>query len=477
MLNLKKPIYTASDKIPPMRTVLGYMGLLLEVFSGFLVLPLLVAFLYGEPANPFFFAIIISLFVGIFLEKVFKREELTLERGLAITALSFVVFSILGSLPYIYYSGASLPSLLNALFESLSGFTTTGLTTIASVEGLSKSLLFWRSLTQWMGGAGIIIIFLSLLRGLRTTSMFLYRAQGFAEKLDATVAGTTKRMLNIYSAYTLLGIILLLASGLPLFDSVATTLTAISTGGFTVVNTFYTGSLTLAVVCLLMVLGSINFMLHDRLFRRRFRAFVRNVEVRSFFVMVALLIAVSFYATGSLKVSIFEFVSALTATGFSITPVAALAPLVIVLIIMAMIVGSSSGSTSGGMKQLRLVLSLKSVLWAVRRISAPRSAVVPFKVGGEPVELETARLTGIFVFAYLAILALGSLPLIAAGYTPLDSVFQTASAQGTVGLSVIDLSAAPWFVKLDLMAVMLLGRLEIFPILILVKTVLEDVAR
>ncbi|MCK5321950.1 MAG: TrkH family potassium uptake protein, partial [Candidatus Aenigmarchaeota archaeon] len=306
-----------------MRTIFPYIGLLLEIFSVFLILPLIVAFFYNEPTTPFFIALIVSLFAGIILEKTSKRKPLNFWDALSLTALSFIIFSVLGSIPYLFYiNGPAHITFINAFFESLSGFTTTGLSIFSTVANLPKSILFWRALTQWMGGMGIIIIFLSVLRSVRTSSMTLYRSQGLSEKIEPSLISTSRYILKIFITYTLLGIVALFATGLPLFDSITTAFTAISTGGFTVVDTFYTNPATLAVISILMLLGSINFILHSKLFKKNFNEFLKNPEVKGIAVMLIFLISAGFIVSGSLSISIFQMISALTATGFSITDTA-----------------------------------------------------------------------------------------------------------------------------------------------------------
>ncbi|MCK5062923.1 MAG: TrkH family potassium uptake protein [Candidatus Aenigmarchaeota archaeon] len=452
-----------------MKSVMAYMGLLLEIFSIFLILPIIVSYIYGEPATPFFAAFTIAIFMGIFLEKYFERESLDLSRGLVLTALTFIMFSILGAIPFMLMEGGSSMHPIDAVFESVSGFTTTGLTVFSDVETLPKSILFWRSETQWIGGMGIIILFLSILSGLKTSSLALYSAQGYSERIEPTIKETTQKMVKIYGTYSILGFSALYLSGLPVFEAITTMFSAISTGGFTVVNVFYTSSWTLAVVSILMILGSINFIIHDKIFKKKFDMVRNNVEIRSFFITLAIFILVAYTTTRSLEISVFQMISAMTATGFSITNVSMLAPVLIFITIIAMVVGSSSGSTAGGIKQLRIILALKSVAWAIKKTTLPKDAVIPLKLNGEQVKDDIARITQVFIFTYLAILGLGALSLMFYGYTPIASIFQVASAMGTVGMSVINVGASEAGVKAILMACMFLGRLEIFPIFVIIE--------
>ncbi|MCK4927722.1 MAG: TrkH family potassium uptake protein, partial [Candidatus Aenigmarchaeota archaeon] len=439
------------------------------IFSIFLILPIIVAFIYGESATPFFVTFTISIFLGIFLEKYFRRETLDLSRGLVITALTFIMFSVLGSIPFLLMDAGEPLGVVDALFESVSGFTTTGLTVFSDVESIPKSILFWRSETQWVGGMGIIILFLSILRGLKTSSMALYSAQGYDERIEPTIKETSQKMVKIYLTYSLFGAFALYLTGLSLFEAIATMFSAISTGGFTVVNQFYTANWTLAVVSVLMILGSINFIIHDKIFKKKFDMVRNNVEIQSFFITLGIFILVAYTMTRSLEISVFQMISAMTATGFSITNVSMLAPVLIFITIIAMVVGSSSGSTAGGIKQLRIILAFKSVVWAIKKTTLPKDAVIPLKLNGEPVKDDIARITQVFIFTYLTILGLGALGMMFYGYTPIASVFQVASAMGTVGMSVINIGACEAGVKMILMVCMFLGRLEIFPIFVIIE--------
>lgn len=454
-----------------MKSVMAYIGLLLEIFSIFLILPIIVAYAYGESATPFFVTFTIAIFLGIFLEKYFKRETLDISRGLVITALTFIMFSILGAIPYLLM-GHDI-GLVDALFESVSGFTTTGLTVFSDVENLPKSILFWRSETQWVGGMGIIILFLSILRGLKTSSIALYSAQGYSERIEPTIKETSQKMVKIYLTYSLFGVFALYLTGLTVFESIATMFSALSTGGFTVVNQFYTANWTLAIVSVLMILGSVNFIIHDKIFKKKFDMVKKNIEIKSFLATLIIFISFLFIITRSLKLSIFQAISALTATGFSITDISMLAPAIIFMIILAMIIGSSSGSTAGGIKQMRFILALKSIVWAIKKTTLPKDAVIPFKIGGKRIEDDVIKITQVFIFTYATILVIGSLSLIAYGYSPIESLFQAASAMGTVGMSIIDIGSAVAGVKIILMGCMFLGRLEIFPIFVLIERIMN----
>ena len=456
-----------------MKNILAYMGILLEIFAVFLILPTVVALIYNEPVTLFLIPMSISLFCGVILDKNFRRAQLDLNEGLTLTAVTFIFFSFIGSIPYYSIFAGSEALILNSFFEAMSGFTTTGLTVIEDTSAIPKSILFWRSETQWLGGIGIIIIFLSILSRLRTSSTSLYEAQGYTEKLEPTIYHTTRRMMKIYFIYSILGMFLLHFSGLDPFEAVTTTFSSISTGGFIVRSDIFTtaGDATLAVICILMLTGSINFMIHDKIFKMRIKDALRNVEVRSMAAIIIISSTAIYILTSETKISIFQTISAITATGFTLTEIAPLSTPVILILTILMYIGSSSGSTAGGIKQMRLIISLKTVPWTIKKMISPRNAIIPLKIQGSAIDENTIRLTGTVIFTYTVALVIGTMILIFAGYSATESFFQVTSAQGTVGLTIIDIAQAGAITKITLILNMLLGRLEIFPILILISNI------
>lgn len=456
-----------------MKNILAYLGILLEIFAAFLILPTIVAIIYDEPINMFLISISLSLFCGVILDKNFSRANLDLNEGLILTAISFIFFSLIGSIPYFHIFENDSSLMLNSYFEAMSGFTTTGLSVIDDLSTVPKSILFWRSETQWLGGIGIIIIFLSILSRLRTSSTSLYEAQGYTEKLEPSIYYTTQRMIKIYFTYSALGIFLLYLSGLKPFEAITTTFSAISTGGFIVRSDIFTSAsdLTLTVICMLMLIGSINFMIHDKIFRMHIKDAIKNIEVQSMAIMIILSSIALYILTLNTKISIFETISAITATGFTITEISGLSTPIIIILSILMYIGSSSGSTAGGIKQMRFIISLKTIPWTIKKIISPRNAIIPFKIQGSPIEENTIRLTSTVIFTYTVGLIIGTIILIFSGYSPLESLFQITSAQGTVGLEIIDIINATALTKITLIFNMLLGRLEIFPILILIYNI------
>lgn len=459
------------------KSVFSYLGMVMVVISLFMLLPLLVSFIYAEGVFiPFIIGAVVSFSAGIFLNKRFAKEPLTLGSAMVLSSLTFLVISLLGSIVYLDHLQP-----MDAVFESVSGFTTTGLTTV-SPETLPHSILFWRSLTQWVGGVGILVIFLLLLSSPGISSYYIYRAEGRTHRIEASVYSTVKRIFIIYGLYTLAGIILLSIAGMPVFDSVNHALTSIATGGFSIRNesiAYYGNPFVETVMILMMVLGATSFFVHDKLFRRRFREYVENNEARLFWVLIAvfsLLVSLSFLsASGAFRTGIFQSFSAVTGSGFTL--VSEYPELSKILLAVLMIIGGFAGSTAGGLKLVRVGILGKAVTWMIKKISYPVSAVIPFKFQGRMIEEEELTIISIFSFIFMLILVASTLILCFMGYAPMDSFFVSASAEGTVGLTTVDIASMNPGGKIVLMVCMLLGRLEILPFFVLVYSVCSSLRK
>jgi trk system potassium uptake protein TrkH len=270
-----------------------------------------------------------------------------------------------------------------------------------------------------------------------------------------------------------MGMALFAAAGMPVFEAVLNSITGIATGGFTTRNASIGafGSPEIELIAMvLMVLGATSFFVHARLWNRKLRDYLRNPETRLFWIMLlvfSLLVSVT-YMQGPepFRHGVFQAFSSLTGTGFSNAEVGS--GTTKILLIVLMIVGGYAGSTAGGLKLIRSGIILKSLPWMGKKISLPQEAVVPFKFGGKVIKEDELSIIALFASIYLVIMAVSSLGLTFLGYTPLDSVFTVASAEGTVGLSVVPIADMDPAGKLILIANMFLGRLEIIPFLVIV---------
>jgi trk system potassium uptake protein TrkH len=449
------------------RSVFSYLGLVLIVLSFLMLLPLVVSFVFGENVYiPFLLGALVSFVTGTVLSRKFEKEPLTLGSAMVLAGLTFITISLLGSVVYLDHLQP-----IDAVFESVSGFTTTGLTTVTP-ETLPYSILFWRSLTQWVGGIGILVIFLLLLSSPGISSYYIYKAEGGTHRIEAGVYSTVKRMFIIYGIYTVIGLVLLALAGMPLFDSLNHALTSIATGGFSVKNGSigaYNNPFIEIVMILMMILGATSFFVHDMLFKRKFREYVKNSEARLFWVTVivfSLLVSLSFISLSEpFRTGIFQTFSAITGSGFTVA--SGYPELSKILLCILMIMGGFAGSTAGGLKLVRVGILGKAVSWIIKKISYPISAVVPFKFHRRIVSEEELSIISLFSFVYILILVISTIILSFMGYAPIDSFFASASAEGTVGLTTIDIAGMNPVGKTVLMVEMLLGRLEILPFFVL----------
>ncbi|HZJ18503.1 MAG TPA: potassium transporter TrkG [Patescibacteria group bacterium] len=468
-----------------MNILILYLGYILIISALFRIIPIIAAIIYGEPITSFILTTAISLLLGLILLWLEKRRnpersplslsQLNLPNALILVSLSFLILPLISAISFL---SSFHYNFLNAFFESVSGFTTTGLTLYSSLEGLPRSLLLWRAETQWIGGIGIITLFLFIISRLKfygqkedtqiETTSALYRAQGF-EKIEPSLVKSTKNILMIYGGYTLLGVILLYITGMSLFESISLSFTSISTGGFIVTDSLQATNLQLIILSLLMLAGSMSFIAHNDLLRRKFRSFLSSLEKNIFFIFLLLSIGLTFIVFTDARMIFFELISAFTTTGYSITNISVLPPLFILLIMIGMIIGGSIASTAGGIKVSRIYSLLMMVPWMLKKLSSSKHAIIPLKINKQFMEEKDLLVITVFVTMYFLILLIGTIVFLLLGYGLLDSSFQMTSALGTVGLQTIELMAVPVMGKVVLVIAMLLGRLEIFPVLILVR--------
>jgi len=474
-----------------MRAVLFFLGTILKSFSFFFILPILYASFMHEPVLPFVIPAVISFMAGIILRKGVRfmnlisskpisLDNLSLTEGFILTSSAFIAVSIISLIPYLsVMEGGVFRVGIDALFESVSGITTTGLSVIDSVDGLPGSILLWRSETQWVGGVGILIVFFFIIYKMRhskesnsqespSAATALYTTM-MQEKIEPGLRKTAQNIVLLYSGYTLLGIFLLYLSGISLFESLNLSFASISTGGFAVNDTFSYDGLQLAVISFLMIMGSISYLLHDRFLRQRFREFFTDPEIVIFGGVLAVFITISLLAFSEVRVVIFMTISAITTTGFSIAAIPALPQVLIFLLAIAMLIGGTMGSTSGGIKLFRVYTVFRSIPWIIKKFSYPSRAVIPFRVSGKPMDTHVLLVTQIFVTCYFMIVIIGTLLFMLLGFSFLDSSFQVISGLSTCGLSTMSISSLPVVGKLFMIVVMLFGRLEIFPLLVFLR--------
>jgi trk system potassium uptake protein TrkH len=464
------------------RAIGGYSGLV-GLIAGLVILSplLLLAVFPGEARQAWGFLVPGLVLVGAGLglwRRLTPRPALGLNRqeGAVIVVLSWIVTMLAGAVPFVTIAGLS-PT--QALFESVSGWTTAGLS-VLDVEGAAALVLFYRSAIQLAGGAGLAILMLSALAG--PVGPGLSVAEGRSEQLLPHVRRSASLVLTLYAVYVVVGIVALKVAGMDWFDAVNHAFAALSTGGFSTRAAsiaYWQSPAVEAVVIVLMLLGTLNFLTAYTLFQGKLRAVLRNSEVRQTALVAVVAILVLLGATGGLyaglgerlRIVVFNSVAALSTTGFATVDFGQWNGLAWLVIIVLMIMGGGTGSTAGGIKQYRIYVLYRGLVWEFRRWMLPRRAVTePDVWKGEQrsfISDEHLRQIALFVFMYLVALFAGTGVLAAHGYALQDSLFEFASALSTVGVSVgVTSPAAPAGVLWTEMAAMFLGRLEFFAVVV-----------
>ena len=483
------------------KSIIRTLGALLFLMGIALIFPALVGWLYGEPTwTAFGWSAVISAVVGAVSWLVFYREdhELSIREGFAVVALSWVVLSAFGALPFLW-TGA-LESYTDAFFETMSGFTTTGATVLGgegnpAIEAVPRSILFWRSLTHWLGGMGIIVLTLAILPLLGVGGMQLYRAEvpgPSADKLTPRVQETAKRLWLIYVGFTLLEAVLLLPA-MGWFDAINHAFATMATGGFSTKNASvgqFDSAYIDVVIILFMYLAGVNFALHFRMLRGERITVWKDTELRVYTAIVLLSSALIFFALWSpaasalgqhglgydhaaeaLRHATFQAVAIITTTGFGTADYVHWSPLAIGIIFALFFVGGMAGSTGGGLKVVRQILLFKNSFKEIRQLLHPHG-VLPIRLNGRVVSAEVMRNVLSFVVLYFGLIGMGTLALAAMGIDLLTSLSAAFSAVGNVGPGFGLVGPAETYAPLPgaakwlLTFLMMAGRLEIFTVLL-----------
>ena len=390
--------------------ILSILGFLYFFLSLTMILPLAVSFIYGDGCSlAFIYSIIITAISGYLLYWIFppQKKELSHRDGFAVVTLGWTTVALFGALPFLF-SGA-ISSFTNAYFETMSGFTTTGATICQSIEQLPKSILFWRSLIQWLGGMGIILFSIAILPLLGVGGMELYKAEvpgPTPDKIKPRIAETARTLWKVYLLISLAEVLLLLLGGMDLFDSICHTFTTLATGGFSTKNIsveHFNSPYLETVFTIFMLLAGINFSLHYRLLLGKAKGFWNNSELHFFlsaFLIASLLIAFNLRLSlfsdlfSSFRHACFQVASILTTTGYSSDNFGKWPFFSQCLILLLMFIGGCTGSTGGSIKCFRIMLLFKQGYRELYRMIHPH-AVVPVKLGGKSIPTKTIE--GIWV--------------------------------------------------------------------------------
>ena len=465
--------------------VLYILGCVLKFESAFLVLPALVGLIYREHASVSYLAVaVLCLILGVLLtHKKPRSTNLYTREGFVAVALSWIIMSIFGAIPFVLTG--DIPFYVDALFETISGFTTTGSSILTDVESISKASLFWRSFSHWIGGMGVFVFIMAILPMMGGSSMNLMKAESpgpSVSKLVPHVKDTAKILYGIYIAITICEATILRALGMPLFDSLPTTFGTVGTGGFGIRNDSIAGyspaiQITITVF---MILSGINYTAYFYILTGKIKELFKIEEVRWYLAIIFGSVAVitwnvrSLYPTFSetLRHAFFQVGSIITTTGYATTDFDLWPALSKTLLVTLMFIGACAGSTSGGIKVSRIQIILKTIRKELSLIIHPRQ-VKKIRMDGHPVDHETLRSANVFLVVYFVLL-LTSMLLISVDEfdfsTNFTSVVTVLNNIGP-GLNLVgptqNFSIFSPFSKFVLMFDMLAGRLELFPMMIL----------
>ncbi len=471
------------------RSILSILGFLVGCSGTAMLLGIPFSIYYGDnDLIPIFISSGISTVIGFGSWRFFKQPklELGIREGFLIATSGWVAIALFGTLPYLLTG--SISSFTDAFFETISGFTTTGASILTDVEKLPHGVLFWRSMTHWIGGMGIIVLSLAILPLLGVAGMQLYRAEAAGptkDKLSPRIAETARLLWGVYVLLTAAEVVLLLFGGMSVFDALCHSFGTIATGGFSTKNAsvaYYKSPFIDYVIGTFMFLSAVNFSLHYAAVRGDVLIYFKNSEFKFFVLLVGSAIAfVTAVNTLTLPAqnfadvfrhSFFNVISISSCTGFANADFAVWAFASQFVLFVLMFPGGCAGSTSGAIKNVRIFLLLRNILTETKRIIHPK-AVIPIKFNNRVVEPEILSVIASFFVLYISTFAVSSLVLMIIGVDLVSAMSGVASCMGGVGpgLNVVgpmaNYSSIPIIGKWVLSSDMLLGRLELFTIMVI----------
>ena len=464
------------------------LGSLLLIEAFFLLLSLIVSFIYNEDdKDAFLITIGIAVFIGIISRLLTNssKKDIGKREGFIIVSFVWIIFSFVGSLPFIL--SGYIPDLTNAFFETISGFTTTGSSILNDIEALPHGLLFWRSIIQWMGGMGIIVLSLAILPILGIGGMQLFSAEvpgPVPDKLHPRIKETAKRLWLIYVLFTIAETILLMFGGMDLFDALNHSFTTMATGGYSTKQAsvaHWDSAYIHYVMIFFMFIAGTNFTLAYFGLKFKFKKIINNEEFRYYFgftlfftiiTAITLYFTTDFGAEKSFRDSLFQVVSLITTTGYATADYLKWIPFLTVFLFVAMFFGGSAGSTGGGIKIMRIVLLMKNSIAEFKRLIHPQ-AIIPVRFNHNPVKSQIINNVLAFIVLYISIFVVGTVVMSAIGLDFESAMGAVIATLGNIGPGIGDVGPAenfhdiPNIGKWFLSFLMLVGRLELFTILIL----------
>jgi trk system potassium uptake protein len=473
------------------RMITKFTGILLMILTFFMLLSALVSVVYDEEEalKAILYGSAITFVVGItmfLLTRNHDHRNIGKKEGYIIVTLTWVSISAFGALPFYLYH--TIPTYTDAFFETISGFTTTGATVLTDIEAISKGLLFWRSMTHWLGGMGIIVLTLAILPVLGVGGMQLFVAEApgtTPSRLHPRIAETAKRLWGIYVLFTLLQTMLLMLGGMNLFDALNHAFSTMATGGFSTKNDSIASFSPYIqyVIILFMILAGTSFSLHyfalkgqlDKVFKNEeFRFFISTMAIFTAIISVTIFLTSQFGYEKAFRDSLFQVVSIVTTTGFISADYLQWKGSLWFLIFLLMFAGGCIGSTGGGIKMIRHLVLLKNVRLEFKRLIHPM-AVIPVRINGKTIPTEIIHNFLAFFMIYMISIAVGSAVMAIIGLDFVSAVGATVATLGNIGPAIGSVGPVdnyahiPMVGKWVLSFLMLLGRLELFTVLLLLS--------
>ncbi len=474
------------DKLS-IKNILKFISIIEIALSIFFLLPVIVGYIYHENVNNFLAFDIICLIIStsVFLILRNHKIDLNIKEGILTVNLVWILLGFMGAIPLVIYTNIPLSS---GFFESISGFTTTGATVFGDVESLPKMVLMLRSLTHWLGGMGIIVLGVGLFSLINPSgSLALFKAESTGittEKLTPKIKDTALRLWGVYAFITLLNIVALHLEGMDLFDAVNHAFATISTGGFSTKNAsmgyYNNNSLILWTTTIFMFISGMNFLAHLRFFNDDVSGYESEETIWYFKIFIVLSLSLSlihyYSSTDSLYFSLthgfFTISSILTTTGFVTTNYEGWGHFAVIIVFMAMLIGGNTGSTAGGIKVVRYIVLLKSLVIEIKKILYP-NAIFSIFLNGSKIKDKVLSATAGFFILFVASNTFLTLYLYARGYDALTSVSAAIACIGNIGPGfghvgpVNNYSFFSWYDKIILAIFMIIGRLEFYTVALL----------
>nr|WP_294998910.1 TrkH family potassium uptake protein [uncultured Methanobrevibacter sp.] len=457
-------------------------GILMIGIGLMCIIPLIFDLIYFEfDLVSFIIPALISISLGYFSMNYFKdveNKKIRIKHGMIISSFAWLWASLIGGL--VFTLATNIP-LLDAIFESMSALTGTGITMFDNVEILPHSILFFRALEQWIGGLGVVVMVIGVLTKPGSVSSTLYHSEAREERLKPSIKTTLKKTFEIYAIYTIAGIILYLLAGMPPFDALCNTFHIVSTGGMGIKNAnmgFYHDDVIYFISIILMILGATSFMVHYKVIKTRGKSLINDLQFKIIITVIAIVTLMLYLVSNIVPMELlFTVVSAITTTGASVAPANVMAgwpSFVIICLMCLMLTGGSNGSTVGAIKLVRMITYFKGIYRHIREILSPEGRIVPIKLNGHKIPEKAIGQAGNFITLYMMFIMFTWALFCLVGYDPFKSLFAAMSLQGNNGLElgIINHTLHP-AIKVVSLFDMWAGRLEIYPVLITLRAGFE----